>query len=114
APPGRDFPDSRLRRDLAWYRRICPWSRKWTGQRTLLLCFCLDVTTELGQCRVTVDLDGLDRRLILLVDSADPGYAADRIEAEVDELGIVVDVALLHLKLACEERPEGGHDRWQN
>ena len=77
-------------------------------------CFFLDVATELGQRRVAVDLRGFDRRLILLIDLSNPCHAADRIEAEIDELSIVVDVALSHLELVRQERFQARGDGAQH
>src|SRR6185503_17511108 len=63
-------------------------------QRSALFRFFFDVAAELRERRVAVNLRGFDRRLVLRVDLADPGHRADRIEAEIDELGILVDIAL--------------------
>jgi hypothetical protein len=66
------------------------------------------VPCKLHERRVAVDLRRFDRGLVLLVHLAQQRDAADGIEAEVDELRVLVDVTLVHLQLAGEQRPDAG------
>src|SRR6201999_4546237 len=86
-------------------------TRRLARQRTELFGLLFDIATELRQRRIAVDLRGLDRRLVLLIDLADPGDAGDRIEPEVDELSVLVEIALPHLELIRQKCLDRGSDR---
>ena len=53
---------------------------------------------------MAVDLGRLDARPVLAVDLPDPGHAGDGIQAEVDELGVLIDIVDAHLQLGREQR----------
>ena len=65
-----------------------------------------DVLRELVQARIVVDLGRFDLRAVFGVDLAHPGHAGDRIQTEIDELGVLVDIVDAHLQLEREQRFE--------
>ena len=56
---------------------------------------------------MAVDLGRFDAGAVGGVDPADPGHAGDRIQAEVDELPMRVDLFLRHVQFLREQVPEG-------
>ena len=63
-----------------------------------------DEIAELAQRRMAVDLGRLDPGAVGGVDSANPGDPGDRIQTEVDELGVLVDIVDAHLQFRREQR----------
>ena len=105
--------------------RLCDRGRRHSGRRRRFIRLFADKSGELIEGRMAVDLDCSDIRAVLRVDFANPRDASDRVEAQIDELRILVNLVLSHVQLLSQELLEvaddagaGGNDtrgrRWRD